>query len=108
MGKNIKTQTTRRYNTAPMLIKMPELPRLQRRAGSGPPRRRRRMSKVKEMIYVARIALMAKEPMALNATVDPMLISDKRVVMVKVRRTAFKGMFQPGLTFEGGVMLASS
>lgn len=58
------------------------------------------MSTVKEMIYVPRIALTAKEPMALNATVDPILIRDKRVVIVKVRRTALRGMFQPGLTFK--------
>lgn len=44
--------------------------------------------------------------MALNATVDPILMRDRRVVMVKVRRTAFKGMFQPGLTYQVMVRLA--
>lgn len=38
--------------------------------------------------------------MALNATVDPMLMRDKSVVIVKVMRTEFKGIFQPGLTYE--------
>ena len=38
--------------------------------------------------------------MALNATVDPMLIRDKRVVIVNVMRTEFRGMFHPGLTFQ--------
>ncbi len=64
------------------------------------------MSTVKEMIYVPRIAETAREPMALNATVDPILMRDRRVVMVKVRRTAFKGMFQPGLTYQVMVRLA--
>ena len=36
--------------------------------------------------------------MALNATVDPMLIKARRQVMVNVIRTEFNGMFQPGLT----------
>lgn len=36
--------------------------------------------------------------MALNATLEPMLISDRRAVIVKVSRTALSGMFQPGLT----------
>ena len=49
-----------------------------------------------------RIALTAREPMALNATVDPILIRDKSVVIVKVRRTAFNGIFQPGLTYKVG------
>lgn len=64
------------------------------------------MSTVKEMIYVPRIALTASEPMALNATVDPMLIKDKRVVIKKVRRTELSGMFQPGLTCQVKIVLA--
>jgi len=38
--------------------------------------------------------------MALNATVEPILIKDRRVVIVKVSRTALSGIFQPGLTYE--------
>jgi hypothetical protein len=51
-----------------------------------------------EMIYVPRMATRAKDPIALKATVEPMLMSERRHVMVKVRRTALSGMFQPGLT----------
>jgi hypothetical protein len=36
--------------------------------------------------------------MALNATVEPMLIRERRVVMRKVRTTELRGIFQPGLT----------
>lgn len=38
--------------------------------------------------------------MALNATVDPILMRDKSVVIVKVIRTELRGMFQPGLTCQ--------
>ncbi len=58
------------------------------------------MSTVNEMIYVPRIAETAREPIALNATVEPMLIRDRSVVMVNVMRTEFKGMFHPGLTCQ--------
>jgi len=42
--------------------------------------------------------VVAIEPMALNATLEPMLINERRAVMIKVSRTALRGMFQPGLT----------
>ena len=43
--------------------------------------------------------------MALNATVEPILINDRRAVMTKVIKTALSGMFQPGLTFKEGMLL---
>ena len=43
--------------------------------------------------------------MASNATVEPILIKDRRVVIVKVSRTALSGMFQPGLTCKEEMML---
>jgi len=55
---------------------------------------------MKDMMYVPRIAETAREPIALNATVEPMLIRDRSVVMVNVMRTEFRGMFQPGLTCQ--------
>lgn len=42
--------------------------------------------------------VVAIEPIALKATLEPMLINERRAVMTKVRRTALSGMFQPGLT----------
>ena len=39
------------------------------------------------------------ELIALNATVLPMLIRESKQVMSQVRRTALRGMFQPGLTY---------
>lgn len=38
--------------------------------------------------------------MALNATVEPILIKERRHVIIKVSTTALRGMFQPGLTCE--------
>ena len=98
IGKNTNTQTTRRKATAPTLIGRPARPRDQRRSGSGVLLTRRMMRHTKEMIYVPKIADTAREPMALKATVEPMLIKERRVVIRKVRRTAFRGMFQPGWT----------
>jgi hypothetical protein len=40
--------------------------------------------------------------MALNATVDPMLIRERRVVIRNVTNTALRGMFHPGLTYQAG------
>lgn len=55
-----------------------------------------------EIMYVANRALTAREPMALNATVDPMLIRERRVVIRNVTNTALRGMFHPGLTYRAG------
>lgn len=52
------------------------------------------------MMYVPRMAETAREPIALKATVDPILIRERSVVITNVRRTAFKGMFHPGLTYR--------
>ena len=51
-----------------------------------------------EMKYVDKMDTNAAEPMALKVTVEPMLINDKRQVIVKVIKTALRGMFQPGFT----------
>ena len=39
--------------------------------------------------------------MASNATVEPILIRERRHVIIKVSKTALRGMFQPGLTCKG-------
>ena len=39
-----------------------------------------------------------REAMALNATVEPMLMSERRIVITKDARTELRGMSQPGLT----------
>jgi hypothetical protein len=57
---------------------------------------------------VPRIALTAKEPMALNATVEPMFIKLSSVVIEKVSITLLRGMFQPGLTYKVNLILVST
>ena len=37
--------------------------------------------------------------MALKATVEPMLMRERRIVTTRETRTALRGMFQPGVTF---------
>ena len=39
-----------------------------------------------------------REAMALKATVDPMLMRERRIVMAKETRTELRGMSQPGRT----------
>jgi hypothetical protein len=41
---------------------------------------------------------MVSELIALKATVDPILIKDKRAVITRETMTALRGMFQPGVT----------
>jgi len=36
--------------------------------------------------------------MALRASVEPMLIRERRIVTTRETRTAFRGMFHPGVT----------
>ena len=43
---------------------------------------------------------MVSEMMASNATVDPMLMSDSNTVTTRDTRTAFRGIFQPGVTLQ--------
>lgn len=57
------------------------------------------MRQMNEIMYVASKAVTAREPMALNATCDPMFIRDKRVVIRNVTNTELRGMFHPGLTY---------
>lgn len=98
-GKKQNTQTVKSHKTAPMLTGIPSLPRLHREGGKGP-LKRAKIRVVIEMKYVDMIMTRAAEPIALKAVVEPMLIRDKRQVMVNVINTEFKGMFQPGLTCD--------
>lgn len=41
---------------------------------------------------------MVSEMMAFNATEEPMLMSESSTVTARETRTAFRGMFQPGVT----------
>ena len=43
--------------------------------------------------------------MALNATEEPILIKERRHVIMKVSITALRGIFQPGLTCKEMVLV---
>ena len=51
-----------------------------------------------EIWYEDVSAATARAAMALKATVEPMLMSERRTVKAREMSTAFRGMFQPGLT----------
>ena len=41
--------------------------------------------------------------MAFRATVEPMLMRERRIVTTRETRTALRGMFQPGVTFATSI-----
>lgn len=51
------------------------------------------------MMYEERRAAVPNDAMALNATVLPILMRDKRHVMQKETKTALTGISRPGLTY---------
>ena len=95
----MKTQTTNKNITAPILMKIPKRPSDHLLAGSGVLLSRLMIRHINEMRYVASKAKTASDPIALKATIEPMLISDNKAVTTKVIRTALSGIFQPGFTF---------
>lgn len=76
--ENIKTRV--RYSTAKMLVGAPNLPRLHRAVGSFSPRYLLMMTQAMEIMYEDMRAAVPRDAMALNATVEPMLMRDRRMV----------------------------
>lgn len=81
-----------------ILIGAPHFPRLHRAAGRASFFHRLRHTQLIETIYDEMRAATPREAMALNAVVEPMLIRDNRIVIMKETRTEFKGISQPGRT----------
>lgn len=52
------------------------------------------------MIYDAINAVTVTDTIAFNATVEPMLMSDSKIVIIKDRKTALIGIFQPFGTYD--------
>ena len=52
------------------------------------------------MIYADNRDVIVREMTAFRATSDPMLIIDSRIVTTRDTITEFKGMFQPGVTWQ--------
>lgn len=94
----MKTRTKKRIETS--LIGPPHLPKLQRATGRDSLRQRLIRMQVIETMYEDRRAAVPSEAMALNAVVDPMLIIERRMVIQKDTMTEFRGISQPGRTWE--------
>ena len=82
------------------LMGPPSFPRLQRAGGSFMPRHLLMRTQVMEMMYEEIRDAVPREAMALKATVEPMLIRERRIVMRKEINTAFNGMSHPGRTWK--------
>ena len=98
-GKKANTNTGNRKHRAPILIAMPNRPSVHLRGGRGCPLIRLRSTHPIVMIYEDIIAPMVRVTMARSAVVEPMLMSDKRMVTTSETITAFNGMFQLGFTW---------
>lgn len=97
-GKKANTNTGQRKHSAPMLMAMPNRPSVHLCGGRGSPLMRFRSTQPIVMMYEDIIAPMVRVTMARSAAEEPMLMSDKSIVTTNETITAFKGMFQPGLT----------
>ena len=83
-----------------MLIGRPQVPRDQRATGNGSLRRRLRIRHESEIMYDDNMAATLRETRAFNATVEPILMSESNVLIMRDTRTELRGMFQPGLTYS--------
>jgi hypothetical protein len=97
-GKKAKTKTGQRKHSDPMLMAMPNRPSVHLCGGRGSPLIRLRSTQPIVIIYDDIIALIVRVTMASSAAEEPILMSDKRIVTTNETITAFKGIFQPGLT----------
>ena len=100
-GQKLKKKSGVMNNNAAILIGKPNLPKLQRRGGSGAPYKRRHNRQPIVTKYDARIETPPNELMAFSAVDDPRLIQASSEVMTKEMSTARMGMFQPGETCGG-------
>lgn len=96
LGKNDRTNISDKYNTETMLTGPPHRPRLQRACGNFSPLYLLIITQRIDMMYEEIRAATPRDIMAFNAVLEPMLISDKRIVTHRETTTAFSGMSHPG------------
>ena len=96
LGKNDSINISDKYNTETMLIGPPHRPRLQRAWGNFSPLYRLIMTQEIDMMYEEISAPTPRDIMAFKAVLEPMLISDRRIVTHRETTTAFNGMSHPG------------
>nr|POE89968.1 hypothetical protein CFP56_20437 [Quercus suber] len=96
-GKKANTKIGARKQSAMMLMAMPHLPSEKRRDGRGCPRTRLMRRQEMTIIYDANRETVVRARTALRAAVDPMLMRESSAVTSRDTRTAFNGMFKPGV-----------
>lgn len=99
-GKNKKIKATPRNKRARPLTRNPILPRLNREGRRASPLIRFANTQEMTTMYEDTSPSCPRDVMTLNAIVDPMMMSESRVVQPKVTRTAFTGTSQPGRTWS--------
>ncbi|GMF71686.1 unnamed protein product [Aspergillus oryzae] len=98
-GKKANTNTGTKKHKAPMLMAIPNRPRLHRRGGRGSPRIRLSSTHPIVITYEDISDPIVKVTIAKRAVVEPMLINDRRTVTIRETITALSGMFHPGVTY---------
>lgn len=98
LGQQLQKKDQQEYIKARVLTASPLRPKLQRHEGSSWPRARLRATQPIDMVYVAMRATVDSEIMALNATVEPMLIKDKTVEKRQVNISELTGTCHFGWT----------
>src|SRR5271155_5507581 len=83
-GKKTKTKSGQRKQRAAMLMAMPKRPRDQRRGGRGCPRMRFKSTHEMVTTYEAMRDELLSVMIARSATVEPMLMRERRMVTTRV------------------------
>lgn len=90
-GKKQNTKMISRLSSAPVSTVDDHWPRLQRAGGSVSPRHRFQRTHPVEAMYELSNDAVPSDMIALNATEEPRLISDKRLTMTRLVQSAFNG-----------------
>lgn len=90
-GKKLKLNATTRNKIANVSTVLEYLPMLQRAGGRGSPRQRFRRTQEMEIMYEESSEAVPRERMALNATEDAMLMSERRQTIMKLMQSEFRG-----------------
>lgn len=90
-GKKLNTKMTIKTRIEIESMTGVNFPMLQRAGGRGWSLHRRRRTQLIEMMYDDRRAAVPRDIMALKATDEPMLISERRDTMIRLRNKALSG-----------------
>lgn len=99
-GKKIMTKLSTKHISERMLIASPYRPREKWDFTSGRPLMRSRAIEPMEIMYEDSRATVPRAVSWLKAIVEPKEMLTRRIEMTVVASTAFRGMSQPGRTYE--------